>query len=199
MTTITLTTELEAVNVLLSAADEAPVNSLAVTGLLPLDRAIAVLDETSRLVQSRGWAFNTDTDYPLSLDGSNQLPLPSDTLKFDPNPEFVDYKAKARGLKLYNGKDHNWTFDKAFEGTLTRLLPWTELPQAARHYIAIKAARTFQGRDLGSDTNDRFTADDELRALLALQEYESDTGNYNMLRDSASAGFTVHAYEGEGY
>lgn len=197
MSATTLTTELEAINTLLAAAGEAPVQSLSETGLLSLDRAKATLDEVSRLVQSTGWTFNSDFDYPLTRNVGLEIPVPSNCLKALPNPEYAHYKAQLRGTKLWNGKDFNWVFDKDLKGTLVSLQSWEYLPQAARHYIMIRAARSFQGRDFGSDAADRFTENDEMMALLAMSEYESDSGNYNMLRDSWSAGYAVHAYEGE--
>lgn len=197
MSATTLTTELEAINTLLAAAGEAPVQSLALTGLLPLDQAKATLDEVSRLVQSTGWTFNTDEDYPLTRNISNEIPVPVNCLKAIPNDEYALYKAQLRGNKLWNGRDFAWTFDKDLKGTLVTLQGWDSLPQAARHYIMIRAARSFQARDFGSDSADRFTENDEMAALIAMSEYESDSGNFNMLRDSWSGAYTIHAYEGE--
>ncbi len=199
MPSVVLTSELEAVNTMLAAAGEAPVLSLALTGLLTLDRAIATLDETSRLVQSTGWSFNTEYDYPLTRNGSLEIPLPNNTLKCDVDNDYASYKAQARGLYLYNGKTRLNTFDRDLEATMVFLLGWDSLPQAARHYIMIRASRAFQGRDFGSDSADRFTEYDEVQALLALQDYESATGNHNMIYDSWSTYKTIHGIEGEGY
>lgn len=66
MTTQTRTTELEAVNTILSTIGEAPLNTL--TGSLPVDGTIAknVLSEVAREVQSQGWHFNTHNKVTLS-------------------------------------------------------------------------------------------------------------------------------------
>ena len=64
MATITTrTTQLEAVNTMLSTIGEAPVNSL--TGSLPVDASMAVniLNEVNREVQSAGWKFNTPVEF----------------------------------------------------------------------------------------------------------------------------------------
>ena len=68
---MTATTELEAVNVMLAAIGEAPINSL--TGTLPVDARIAqtTLNETNKDVQSEGWHFNTEIDVVLTRDASN--------------------------------------------------------------------------------------------------------------------------------
>ena len=56
---VAATTELEAVNIMLAAIGEAPINSLI--GTLPVDARIAqsTLTEVNKSVQSEGWSFNT--------------------------------------------------------------------------------------------------------------------------------------------
>lgn len=186
MTSVALQTELEAVNVLLSAIDEAPVSSLALAGLYPLQKAKDALSEASRAVQSMGWVFNTEDSYPITRDGSNQLTLPANMLRYEVDLSITDIDAVARGLRLYNRKDHTFTFSRDVTGKAVLLLPWDDLPQAARHYITIRAARILQGRSPVSEATYRYSADDEQAALLAMSEQESDTGNFNMLRDSWS-------------
>ena len=71
----TRTTELEAVNTMLSTIGEAPVNSL--TGSLPTDASMAknILNEVNREVQSGGWKFNTSYKSTLSRDTNNKIPV----------------------------------------------------------------------------------------------------------------------------
>ena len=59
MTIQTRTTELEAINTILSTIGESPLNTLS--GSLPVDGTMAknVLNEINREVQSMGWHFNT--------------------------------------------------------------------------------------------------------------------------------------------
>ena len=75
MTVTTRTTELEAVNTILSTIGEAPLNSL--TGSLPVDGTVAVniLSEITREVQSAGWHFNTHYKVTLTRDTGNKIPL----------------------------------------------------------------------------------------------------------------------------
>lgn len=63
-----LTTQLEAVNAMLRAIAEAPVNSITV-GNIPADVQIAVdlLADTSRQVQLIGWPWNSERDVLMSL------------------------------------------------------------------------------------------------------------------------------------
>lgn len=196
MSTTGFTSELEAINVLLSVADEAPVQALTVTGLLPLTQARAVLDETSRLVQSNGWKFNTEYRYPLTRQVDNTINVPSSAAKVDVDDDYLgSCDPVQRGVRLYDAKNHTYTFDRDLTGTVVLILPWDELPQPVRHYIMVKAARTFQARQMGSDAADRFTENDELHAQLAASQYESDVGDHNVLRDSWSAQSIVYGRE----
>jgi len=177
MTTIALTSELEAVNTLLASIGESAVNSLSVTGLADLSAARRTLDEFSREVQLVGWHFNTEEDYPLPRDSKSHIYAPTNALKII---LLDDSGIVQRGLKLYNKTKHTDTFDKDLRATVVFLLPWDELPQVARHYIMVRASRVFQTRTLGSDTQFQFSAEEEMSALKALTEAEGETGNYNM-------------------
>ncbi|NCT81912.1 MAG: hypothetical protein GXC94_02100 [Comamonadaceae bacterium] len=187
MTAKTLTSELEAINILLASVDEAPVSSLALTGLYPLQKAKDTLSEASLAVQSMGWSFNTEEGFLISPDVDGKVTLPAFTLRFRVDPgQGLD--AVARGLTLYNRKTHSTVFSDAVKGTLISLLDWDSLPQAARHYITIRAARTLQGRSPVSDSTYRYTEADEQAAGLALSTEEAETSHHNMLRDSWSVG-----------
>ena len=68
-TQITPTTELQAVNTMLSTIGEAPVNSITGTTTVDVSVAKNILDETSMSIQSQGWNFNTNYEYKsLSLE-----------------------------------------------------------------------------------------------------------------------------------
>lgn len=187
MTSLTLTSELEAINLMLEAAEEAPVSSLALAGLYPLDKAKGILSEASRAVQSVGWKFNTEYDFPVTRDGTGNITLPGNMLKFDAEAA-SDVDPVQRGLKLYDAKAHSYVFTRDIKGTATFLLAWDELPQPARYYISIRAARSMQARSSVTDSAYQYTAADEQAALLALSEHEAEVGDHNMLRDSHSVG-----------
>lgn len=186
MATSALMSQLEAVNTILEAIEEAPVSSLLTSGLRPLEKAKAALTEASRVVQTTGWKFNTERDFPLVRDGSGQITLPSNVLMVDVNDEYTDVEPVQRGLRLYDGKAHSYSFSRDLKATVVFLLEWDELPQAARYYITIKAARIAQGRSSVSDSVYRFTEADENHALLAFSDQEAQVGDHNMLRDSWS-------------
>ena len=78
---VAATTELEAINIMLAAIGEAPVNKL--TGSLPVDVKIAqsTLVEINKSVQGEGWSFNTEIDVTFSPNSSKQIVLPTDVLR----------------------------------------------------------------------------------------------------------------------
>ena len=88
MTGTTRTTELEAVNTILSTIGEAPLNTL--TGSLPVDGTTAknVLDEICREVQSAGWHFNTHWKVDIPRDVDNKIPIGTDVLRVELNAKY---------------------------------------------------------------------------------------------------------------
>lgn len=186
MSTTVLTSELTAVNTMLSCISESPVNSLEVTGLVDLDMAKSILNEVSRAVQGSGWNFNSETDYPLPRTVAGEIVVPLNALKVDTTAKFSSYDIVQRGIRLYDKKTRSYVFDKDIEVDIVFLLEWEDLPEAARQYIMIRAARVFQGRMLGSDTQHKFTEAEEGNALVTFKDAEGSTGDHNMLSGSYS-------------
>jgi hypothetical protein len=181
-----LMTELEAVNMCLAAIGESPVNTLSNTGLADVASARAKLLEFSRTVQSTGWAFNTEAKFPLIRAADGTITAPANTLKASVDRSMSDAQFSLRGQKVYDKANHTYIFTEDLKVTAVFFLDWDELPQTARQYIAICASRSFQGNNLSSDTLDKLTEDDELKALIALKDAEGDDGQYNMFTDSYS-------------
>ena len=105
MTTQTRTSELEAVNTILSTIGESPLNTLS--GSLPVDGTIAknVLSEVSREVQSQGWHFNTHYKVTLTRDTDNKIPLATNIVRVEVDPRRyskVSYDIVQRNNFLYN-------------------------------------------------------------------------------------------------
>jgi hypothetical protein len=180
------TTELAAVNAMLLAITEAPVNTL--TGLVTTDVATAkrLLSEETVAVQSKGWTFNTEFDYPLSPDISGEVTIPKNTARVDVDSRH-DIDVVQRGSRLYDRKNHTYTFSDKLSCTIVLLLPFEELPQSARYYVTIRAVRKFQSKVIGSETSDGYNAEDERDAKLTLEETEADNGDHNIFNNYHSA------------
>jgi len=181
MSALTPTSELDAVNVMLTSIGESPINTLG-SGLQEAEIAEVVLDNVSRDVQSAGWHFNTEIRYNLARNSSNEITLPTNAIKVDKTNILREYDMDVveRGRKLYDRIGNKYTFDGDIEVDMVVLLPFEELPETARRYITLKAARVYQQRMIGSETLSKQLMMDEQQAFLALREAESEASDYNI-------------------
>lgn len=177
----TPTTRLEAINLMLSVIDEAPIHSLEVTGLADADVAQQVLHEKLRSLQTRRWNFNFEEEYTLSLDGDGYINTPSNALFVDVSEVEGTVDATTRGGRLYDRKNHTFVFTKSLKCDILFFLEFEDLPESARYFVAVSAAHAFQGRIQGSTTAYRFTSDDVAAAWLALMEAEGEEDDSNIL------------------
>lgn len=184
--TLTPTSKLEAINELLDAIGESPVNSEDNTGLVEADLASKRIDKTSRSVQKRGWHWNTLKEYVLEPDTDGYITMPGSTLEVDTSGKDKHKDYVQRGLRLYNRDDNTFVISDPVTVDITLLLDFEDLPQAAREYITMKAARKFQQRTFGSTELSEFDREDEQEAWFNLLDAESDAADFNMLRDSYS-------------
>lgn len=185
---LTLTTELDAINIMLGTIGESPINSLeAATGVVDAVTARSILAEVAVQVQEEGWHFNTDYEFVLTPSvGTGEIFVAPNTIEVDVTPYTSDVDVAIRGNRLYDRKNKTYSFAAAIKADLTILLEFNELPQAARHYITVRSARVFQQRVVGSETLGSFSDADEARALRAMRRYEAKSGDYNILTSNYS-------------
>lgn len=190
----TVSTELNAINTMLSVIGEVPINSL--TGALPSDVAIArnTLHETVREVQLEGWHFNTEEDYPLHPNADDEIDLPPAVFRVSlSEPDSRD--VVQRGTRLYDRANHTYTFTESITATVARLLSFEELPEAFRWYITVRASRKFQDRAVGSGELHAFTQDDEYHARVLAEREDTELARPSMAKGEATtfiSGWTVN-------
>ena len=187
-TQITPTTELQAINTMLSFIGEAPVS--AITGNIGTDVAVAknILDETSMSNQSQGCHFNTHHKYTsLSLDGDNKVPLPSNCVKADASANYRYLNYTIRNGYLYDLTNHTDVFTSApAEVDLVLVQQFEQLPEYARQYITLKAARRFAARYIGDKAIIDLIAADENEALMSFHQADSQEADVNILEGDAN-------------
>ncbi len=194
MTVTTRTTELEAVNTILSTIGEAPLSTL--TGSLPVDGTTAknILSEISREVQSAGWHFNSHYKVDLSRDTNNKIPVGTDVLRVELNTKYdkSSFDVVQRDSYLYNLAKNEETFEQDFtDNTIIYLLDFGKLPEQARRYITIRAARVFHDRTLGANTLHKFSSEDEAKSLAVMRQAEAHTADHSIF-DSYLVNYTVN-------
>jgi len=172
------TSELQAINILLSTIGEAPVASLEDAGLSDVAIAITTLGEQSRRVQAKGYDFNTDLDYDLALDIDSKCPVPVNALRIDN----VDGQSLVqRAGFLWDRTDNTYILSQAPRCDIVRYFDFENLPESARYYITLKAARVFQRRMLGDDSIEVFNEKDESEARADMEDAQMSSRDTNML------------------
>jgi hypothetical protein len=186
-TQITPTTELQAINIMLSVIGEAPVNSITGTTSVDVSTAKNLLDETSMSVQSQGWHFNTQENYKnLALDQNNKIPLPSNCVKVDASKNFRYINITLRNGFLYDLEKHTDVFTTVPEVDLVLVQQFEQLPEYARQYITQKASRRFASRFLGDNQIVQLIGQDENEALMAFHQADSQATDVNMLEGDSN-------------
>ena len=177
------TTEHEAVNTMLSAIGEAPVSSLENTELEDVAVAKNILNETIVDVQTTGYNFNTEYNFKINPDTSGNINVPNNAVYCDVSNRGTtsDKDLVLRGERLYDRENQTFTFTDAVYVDLILILPWDDLPQPARRYCTVKAARRYQNRVFGSDTLNGFTNVDENEALVVMEQADSRSEDANVL------------------
>jgi hypothetical protein len=177
---MTPTTKLEAVNIMLSSIGEAPVNSLT-SGLVDAEMAETILNAVSRDVQSQGWHFNTEINFTIAPElTTGAIRLPANVLRVDTTGENANMDLVNRGGKLYDRVNHTFNIGKSIKLEMVIMLDFEDMPEAARRYCTLKAARMFQDRVVGSTDLHGFQERDEVFALVELKDAESMTAQHSI-------------------
>lgn len=179
-------TALEAVNEMLMSIGQAPVNSLS-AGVGDVNIAQSILKVVTRYVLLYGFAFNTDEGYSLTPDVNKFVAVPTGALEVDPSDRLADLVVRRHptyGMGLWDRANQTWQIGSAVLCDITWGYEFEDLPEAARNYIALSAARKFQKRMIGSNELDGYNQEDETRAWLLLLRAERRTRDTNSFRRS---------------
>ena len=183
----TLSDELSAVNVLLSAIGESPVSSLEGEAS-EAAAAQNTLTEISLAVQSKGWPWNRDYGLTISPDSTGRCPLPDNALRIakayagNHSGSLVE-----RGRFVYDNRRSSYLFDEPVMLDIISKLAFEEMPEAARRYITIRAAQQFQGRIQTSLSVDRIVESEVVDALKVLGEEEDEAEGHNSIRGNVDS------------
>nr|CAI9750394.1 tail protein [Autographiviridae sp.] len=167
---------LDAINDMLAAIGEAPVNTLDNSENVDVINAIRVLDKVNRQVQSKGWSFNHIEDTYLNPDiFTNKIKWQDDIL-YLVGTDGTKYIQK--GDYVYDFDNQTDTFESAIEVEMIRLVDFEYMPVPVRDYIVAKASRIFQTQTLNDDSIGQNLVSQEQEAWATLQEYEMELGDY---------------------
>ena len=180
-------TELQFVNQILMSVGQAPVTTFERTNP---DVAICwdTLMEVSREVQSEGWTFNREYDYPMSPNGDKHIVYPLNALQIDisKNPNYYNgykYDTVKRDNKLYDRRRHTDEWDEIIYCDVKWLYAIEDLPIPIQDYITCKAAATVSSRIVGDPNQYQMLQQKEAYARAMAIEYETQQGDYNYNQD----------------
>ncbi len=184
---VNTTTKLDAVNTMLFTIGESPVNTLEGGNVVDAVTAEQTLDRVSREVQSSGWSFNHEKNFPLNRDSTSlNFLVPDTALSCDPSD-------KSRGIvvragKLYDLKNHTFTFsdDTQIECDIIWNFSFEDLPETAKRFITIRAARIYQAGAVSSETLNAFTDRDEFEAKVRFRKDNARVLDKNLLTSNYS-------------
>ena len=186
--TLTPMTELDAVNMMLISIGQTPVNTLEVSGIRDVAIAQTILQNTAREIQGQGWWFNQETDYEVSPDGSGYVAVPVTAFHFDPVDCTHNYVPRDNSgtMSLYDLTDKTFVItEDPLKVDVIWFFDFDEIPQAARNYIAVRAARRFQAYMVGSQILHEYTKEDEGIALTECKRLDLKSRDVNLLNDGS--------------
>lgn len=184
--TLTPVTQLDAINMMLMSIGQSPVNTVTSTGIKDVAIAELILHNSSRSIQSEGWAFNTDYALDLTPDGNDRILVGDNVMHIDPvNPgeDFVQrYDLSNSKMSMYDLINQTFDRTKDLSVDIIYFYEFEQIPQTARDYIALTAGQIFQAQNVSSELLFRFEQKDIDAARVRLMRNQTRTKDRNFLR-----------------
>jgi hypothetical protein len=181
--------ELPAVNEILASVGQAPVTTLDQTNP---DVAIAydTLLQVSREVQSEGWTFNKEYNYPFKPDSNKHIVIPNNIIQLDLTDDYRYYDTVRRDGKLYDRTKHTfeWT-EEVLYADVTWYFDWVDLPIPIQDYIVARAAAIVCSRIVGDANQVQLIQQKEAYTRAMALEYECNQGDYTFFGHGRGGNF----------
>ena len=176
-----VSTELDAVNQILSSVGQAPVSTLDMQNP-EVYIVLSTLREVNKQVQSESWTFNTERHVELCRDGNNKIKVPASALSVDANVQKYNdkYNIVRKQGYLYDMYQHTDVFDENLVVDIVWLVTFADLPPIVQSYVVARAARIVSVKLVGDSEIFQLLQEQELQTRVALMEYETQQGDYSM-------------------
>lgn len=172
MTTTSRSTELEAVNQMLSGIGEPPIQSLVDEANEDSLIAQQILDEVCRELATRDWWFNRETEVKFSPDADGHIEIPGDIATLESHYDYgslrANYTIKSDRLYDLDAKTDVFTQDVYLD--VVYLRAWEDLPVPAQVYVAARATRKLAARLEKHGPTVQITDQDEREAEIRLKQ-----------------------------
>jgi hypothetical protein len=172
---------------MLAAIQEAPVSTIADETIEDAAIALSMLRQVTKEVLGRGWHFNTDYDYVLSVDGSGNIPIPTTASHVDPERSTgKDYVRRGDFLYDRENQTYDFTAGTSVKCRIIWMFDYEDLPQTFRTYIAMRAANRFTQQTLGDEGNVHFSKEELMMARAEAVADDVRRSDVNMLTGSVT-------------
>ena len=155
--------------------------------------ALNTLREVSREVQSEGWSFNKESDYPITPDLSNEVVIANNILQMDLNKSYtqnMDRDSINREGKLYDKTAHSFVWiDATLYVDVIWYFDWPSIPTVIQAFIVAKAAAIVSSRIIGDPNQYQILLQKEAVAKSTALEYECNQGDYTFFGSPKGGNF----------
>lgn len=188
-TTVTIDTELSAVNAILGSIGQAPISGIDFNNP-EISFIYNILKEVNQDVQNEGWTFNLEYHIKENVNASdNKIIIASDVIRIDNTDEwdrtrdFVRRKDSDGLWKLYDRVNHTFEYpdDDYFYVNYVRLLNFEDIPTVFQRYITYKASGRAAVQLVSNSGLQKMLGQYEIQARAACMEYECNQGDHNYM------------------
>ena len=173
--------ELEAVNLLLSAIGEAAVSSLETATTVEVTQAKKLLSNVNRAAQQKGWHFNTEWDVVLSRDSEDMIPLSESILSVYQPGQLMTIRGRSGSMYAYDLDNNTFIWTKNLNNAVTiTLLDFIDSPNTFRQYVTTRAARIFQEEIIGQVSAETVNRQEEAEAYADLLDDDAERAGLNV-------------------
>ncbi|MDJ1139634.1 hypothetical protein [Marinicella marina] len=170
---MTKTTELMAVNEVLKAIGEIPINSLAVATNSDAAIALDTLRSVKTEVEQKGWWFNSRYNVAYAP-SAGRIAIPANVISVRPSSGGYTATGENRNVVerdgyLYDIANNTDVFSGSVSLDIIETTDFELLPEPARRYITIRAARITHQQILGDSAIAVFTEIHELEAFRSME------------------------------
>ena len=155
--------------------------------------ALNTLREVSREIQSEGWSFNKEYDYPITPDTSNEVIIANNILQMDLNQSYSQNLGRDsidREGKLYDKIAHSfvWT-DSTLYVDVIWYFDWPSIPTVIQAFIIARSASIVSSRIIGDPNQYQMLLQKEAFAKSTALEYECSQGDYTFFGSPKGGNF----------
>ena len=175
--------KLEAVNEMLEAIGEYPVDALDTGGVSMAADAERVLDREDRRIQGDGWYENTEEEAELTPDVNDKVAITGTVLSIDTRDESDDLHVGVRDGYLYDLDDLTDKFDETtIYATIIRQIAFSNLSPALRAFVTAQAKLVFHKNHVNDPKRITTLYDERDMARGKARKKDAANADYSILR-----------------